>query len=59
MRHVWDAGRVKQAGRGRPRLSTAPGLGVCESSPVGLDDKTVSWIQNTDEILKLVKKSIN
>ena len=34
-----------------PRPSTAPGLGVCEWSPEGLYDKSVSWIPNTDEIL--------
>ena len=39
-----------------PRLSTAPGLGVCEWSPEGLHDKSVSWIPNTDEILKLLEK---
>ena len=38
------------------RPSTAPGLGVCEWSPEGLHDKSVSLIPNTDEILKLVKK---
>ena len=42
-----------------PRPSTAPGLGVCEWSPEGLHDKSVSLIPNTDEILKLVKKKIN
>ena len=41
------------------RLSTATGLGVCEWSPEGLYDKSVSLIQNTDEILKLVKKKMN
>ena len=39
-----------------PRPSTALGLGICEWNPVGLYDKTVSWIPNTDEILKLPKK---
>ena len=39
-----------------PRLSTAPGLGVCEWGPEGLHDKSVSLIPNSDEILKLVKK---
>ena len=43
----------------KPRPSTAPGLGVCEWSPEGLYDKSVSLILNTDEILKLVKKKIN
>ena len=42
-----------------PRPSTAPGLGVCEWSPEGLHDKSVSWIQNTNEILKFVKKKMN
>ena len=42
---------------GRP--STAPCLGVSEWSPEGLYDKSVSWIPNTDEILKLVKKKTN
>ena len=37
----------------------APGLGVCEWSPEGLYDKRVSWILNTDEILKLLKKKEN
>ena len=36
--------------------STAPGLGVCEWSPDGLKDESVSLIPNTDEILKFVKK---
>ena len=36
--------------------STALGLGVCKWSPEGLLDKRVSLIQNTDEILKFVKK---
>ena len=40
----------------KPRPSTAPGLGVCEFSPEGLYDKSVSLIPNTDEKLKLVKK---
>ena len=39
-----------------PKPVTAPGLGVCEWSPKGLSDKSVSLIPNTDEILKLVKK---
>ena len=39
-----------------PRLSTAPELGVCEWSPEGLHDKTVSWIPNADEILELANK---
>ena len=39
-----------------PRPSTAPGLGVCEWSPEGLHDKSVSLIPNTDEILKFMKK---
>ena len=42
-----------------PKPSTAPGLGVCEWSPEGLYNKTVSWIPNTDEILKLLKKKMN
>ena len=42
-----------------PRPSTAPGLGVCEWSPEGLYDKSVSLILITDEILKLVKKKLN
>ena len=42
-----------------PRPSTAPDLGVCERSPEGLHDKSVSWIPNTDEILKLVMKKMN
>ena len=37
------------------RPSSAPGLGVCEWSPEGLYDKSVSWIPNTDEILTLMK----
>ena len=41
------------------RPSTAPGLVVCEWSPEGLHDKSVSWIPNTDEILKLLKKKMN
>ena len=45
--------------RPRPRPSTAPGLGVCEWSPEGLKDKSVSLITNTDEILKFVKKKMN
>ena len=40
-----------------PRRSTAPGLGVCEWSPGGLKDKSVSLIPNTDKILKFVKKN--
>ena len=40
----------------RSRPSTAPVLGVCEWSPEGLYDKSVSLIPHTDEILKLVKK---
>ena len=40
----------------RTNLATAPGLGVCEWSPDGLYDKSVSYIPNTGEILKLVKK---
>ena len=40
------------------RLSTAPGLGVCEWSTEGLHDKSVSQIPNTDEILKLLKKKM-
>ena len=35
------------------------GLGACEWSPEGLYDKSVSWIPNTGEILKLVKKKMN
>ena len=42
-----------------PRPSTTPGLGVCEWNPEGLYDKTVSWIPNTDEILKLVQQKMN
>ena len=42
-----------------PKLSTAPGLGVCEWSHERLYDKSVSLILNTDEILKLVKKKMN
>ena len=45
--------------RAVPRPSTAPYLGVCEWSPEGLCDKMVSLIPNTDEILKLVKKTMN
>ena len=45
--------------RALPRLSTAPGLDVCEWSPEGLYDKSVSLIPNTDEILKFVKKKMN
>ena len=41
------------------RPSTALGLGASEWSPEGLHDKRVSWIPNTDEILKLVKKKMN
>ena len=40
------------------RPSAASGLGVCEWSPQGLYDKTVSWIPNTDEILKFLNKKI-
>ena len=43
-------------GRPQPRPSTAPGLGVCEWSPEGLHDNSVSLIPNTEEILKFVKK---
>ena len=42
-----------------PRPATAPGLCVSEWSPEGLYDKCVSWIPNTDEIFKLLKKKIN
>ena len=45
--------------RSEPRPSTAPGLGVCEWSPEGLKDKSISLIPNIDEILKFVKKKIN
>ena len=41
------------------RPSTTPGMGICEWSPEGLYDKSVSLIPNTDEILKLVKKRMN
>ena len=41
------------------RHSTAPGLGVCEWSPEGLYDKSVSLIPNTDEILKLLENKVN
>ena len=47
-----------QAWSVQARPSTAPGLGVCELSPEGLYDKSVSFIPITDEILKLVKKNI-
>ena len=40
-------------------LYTVQGLGVCECSPEGLHDNSVSWIPNTDEILKLLKKKMN
>ena len=40
------------------QVSTAPGLGVCEWSPEGLKDKSVSLIPITDEILKFVKKKL-
>ena len=43
----------------QPRPFTAPGPGVSELSPEGLHDKSVSLVQNTDEILKLVKKKMN
>ena len=49
--------RVRRGALAKP--STAPGLGVCEWSPEGLYDKSVSLIPNTDEILKLVKKKMN
>ena len=42
-----------------PRLSTAPGLDICEWSLEGLYEKSVSLIPNTDEKLKLVKKKMN
>ena len=42
-----------------PRPYTAQGLGVCEWSPEELYDKSVSFILNTDEILKFVKKKMN
>ena len=42
-----------------PRLSTAPGLGVCEWSPEELYDKSVPLTLYTDEILKLVEKNMN
>ena len=42
--------------RAEPRPSKAPGLSVCEWSPEGLQDKSVSLIPNTEEILKLMKK---
>ena len=41
------------------RPHTASGLGVCECSPKGLYDKSVSLIPNTDEILKFAKKKMN
>ena len=41
------------------RPPTASRLGVCEWSPEGLHDKSVSLIPNTDDILKLVKKKLN
>ena len=44
--------------RAVPRPSTAPGMGVYSSRPEGLYDKSVSWIPNTDEIEKLVKKKL-
>ena len=47
---VW----VTRGAQARP--PTAPGLGVCEWSPKGLYDKSVSCIPNTDEILKLLTK---
>ena len=40
----------------QPRLSTALGLGVCEWSPEGLYDKSISLTLNTNEIFKLAKK---
>ena len=40
------------------RASKAPGQGVCEWSPEGLYNKSVSLIPNTDEILKLVKEKM-
>ena len=46
--------RLSSVGRTCPRRSTAPGLGA-----EGLHDKSVSWIPNTDEILKFVKKKMN
>ena len=51
--------KTRSAQRAEPRPSTAPVLGVCEWSPEGLHDKSLSLIPNTDEILKLVKKKIN
>ena len=49
-----------QATRGAlTRPLTAPGLGVCEWSPEGLYDKSVSWIPTTDEMLKLLKNRMN
>ena len=41
------------------RHSLGPGLSVCEWSPEGLLDKSVSLILNTDEMLKFVKKKMN
>ena len=48
-----------KSSRAAIRPFTAPGLGVCEWSPDGLKDKSVSLIPNTVEILKSVKKKMN
>ena len=54
-----DERRHEEPNGEQPRPSTARGLGVCEWSPEGLYDKSVSWIPNTDEILKLLNKKMN
>ena len=46
----------RTCGGGIVKAFSAPGLGVCEWSPAGLYDKSVSLIPNTDETLKFVKK---
>ena len=43
-------------GQDQGLLQLQAGLGVCEWSPEGLYDKSVSLIPNADKILKLVKK---
>ena len=43
----------------QPRSSTTPGLGVYKWSPEEFYYKIVSWIPNTDEMLKLLKKKMN
>ena len=48
---------LSTASLSRAKASTAPGMDVCEWSPQGLYDRSISWIPNTDEILILLKKN--